>query len=102
MDTADVLVIGNSYMQPIYGYANVLSEQLGRPTSLYWKVHQQSLYFTMLAYLKSESFKKQRPKLVVWNMAENDFEVDCNNPGAWGQTAMPVATFLGSLKQALA
>ena len=100
-DSADVLVIGNSYMQPAYGYANVLSEQLGRPTSLYWKVHQQSLYFTMLAYLKSDSFKKQRPKLVVWNVAEDDFEVNSNNPGAWGQTAMPAPSFLAELKQAL-
>ncbi len=101
-DTADVLVIGNSYMQPAYGYANVLSDQLGRPDALYWKVHQQSLYFTMLAYLKSDSFKKQRPKLVVWNMAEDDFEVNSNNPGAWGQTAMPAPAFLADLKQALA
>ncbi len=100
-DTADVLVIGNSYMQPAYGYASVLSEQLGRPDSLYWKVHQQSLYFTMLAYLKSDSFKKQRPKLVVWNMAEDDFEVTSNNPGAWGQTAMPPTAFLADMKQAL-
>ena len=100
-DTADVLVIGNSYMQPAYGYANVLSEQLGRPVSLYWKVHQQSLYFTMLAYLKSDSFKKQRPKLVVWNMAEDDFEITSNNPGAWGQTAMPPTAFLSDMKQAL-
>ena len=101
-DTADVLVIGNSYMQPSYGYASVISEQLGRPDLLFWKVHQQSLYFTLLAYLKSDSFKKRRPKLVVWNMAEDDFEVNANNPGAWGQTAMPVPTFLADLKQALA
>ncbi len=100
-DTADVLVIGNSYMQPAYGYANVLSEQLGRPDTLYWKVHQQSLYFTMLAYLKSDGFKQQRPKLIVWNMAEDDFEVNSNNPGAWGQTAMPASAFLADMKQAL-
>ena len=100
-DTADVVVIGNSYMQPAYGYANDLSAELGRPTSLYWKVHQQSLYFTMLSYIRSDGFKKNRPKLIVWNLAEDDMEVSANNPGTWGQTAMQPQQFLSDMKQAL-
>ncbi len=43
-DAADVIVMGNSFMQPAYGFANVVSEQLNRPVALLWKVHQFSPY----------------------------------------------------------
>ena len=101
-DAADVVVMGNSFMQPAYGFADVVSEQLNRPVSLQWKVHQFSPYYDMLTYLGSDSFKKQRPKLIVWNFAEIDMETPSNNPGAWGPTAMPPATFMANLQKALA
>ena len=100
-DVADIVVMGNSFMQPAYGYANVLSEQLDRPVSLLWKVHQFSPYYNMLNFLNSDSFKKQRPKLIVWNFAEADMETPSNNPGAWGPTAMPPAAFMTDLHKAL-
>ncbi len=100
-DTADVVVIGNSFMQPAYGFANVVSEQLNRPVSLLWKVHQFSPYYDLLGLVGSDSFKKQPPKLIVWNFAEVDLETPSNNSGAWGQTAMPPATFLTNLHKAL-
>ena len=101
-DTADMIVMGNSFMQPAYGFASVMSEQLNRPVALLWKVHQFSPYYNMLTYLGSDTFKKQRPKLIVWNFAEVDMETPSNNPGAWGQTVMPPATFMTNLRKALA
>lgn len=100
-DAADVIVMGNSFMQPAYGFANLVSEQLDRPVSLLWKVHQFSPYYNMLTYLGSDAFKKQRPKLIVWNFAEVDMETPSNNPGAWGDTVMPPATFMTNLHKAL-
>ena len=100
-DTADVVVMGNSFMQPLYGFADVMSQQLNRPVSLMWKVHQFSPYYDMLTYLRSDGFKKQRPKMIVWNFAETDMEVSSDNPGAWGQTAMSPAAFLADLHKAL-
>ena len=100
-DAADVIVIGNSFMQPAYGFANVVSEQLNRPVSLFWKVHQFSPYYDLLTYLGSDAFKKQRPKLIMWNFAEVDMETPSNNAGAWGPTVMPPATFMTSLHKAL-
>ncbi len=100
-DAADVLVMGNSYMQPAYGYASVVSEQLDRPVSLFWKVHQMSPYWTMLQYLASDVFAKQRPRLIVWNLAEGDMESAANNSGTWGSTAMPPAAFLDALHKTL-
>ncbi len=100
-DAADTIVIGNSFMQPAYGFANVVSEQLNRPVSLLWKVHQFSPFYNMLNFVNSDGFKKQRPKMIVWNFAEVDMETPSNNPGAWGDTAMPPAKFMGDLHSAL-
>ena len=100
-DTADVVVIGNSFMQPIYAFSSVVSERLNRPVSLLWKVHQFSPYYNLVNLVRSDSFKKQPPKLLIWNFAEVDMETPSNNPGAWGQTAMPPATFLSNLHSAL-
>lgn len=100
-DTADVLVMGNSYMQPIYGFSSVVSEQLNRPVALQWKVHQFSPYYNMLNLVKSDSFKARKPKLIIWDMEESDMETESNNPGAWGSSAMPPATFLSTLHSAL-
>ena len=38
VDAADVVVIGNSYMQPKYGFTDTLSNLLGRPVALDWKI----------------------------------------------------------------
>ena len=100
-DTADTIVIGNSFMQPIYAFSNVVSEQLNRPVSLLWKVHQFSPYYNMVNFVRSDTFKKARPKLIIWNFAEVDMETPSNNPGAWGQTAMPPATFMTDLRKTL-
>ena len=100
-DTADVVVMGNSYMQPAYGFSDVVSEQLNRPVSLVWKVHQFSPYWNMLNYVRSDGFKKQRPKLIIWDFAETDMETAASNTGAWGQTAMSPAAFVSDLRKAL-
>ena len=100
-DAADVVVMGNSFMQPGYGFASSVSAQLNRPVALVWKVHQFSPYYNMLNFVGSDGFKKQRPKVIVWNFAEADMQTPSNDPGAWGQTAMPPATFLSNLRKAL-
>ncbi|MEJ1976568.1 MAG: hypothetical protein WDN49_11155 [Acetobacteraceae bacterium] len=100
-DAADVVVIGNSFVQPNYGFAAMLSNQLGRPVALNWKVHQFSPYWLMLNYLRSDAFKRQRPNLIVWNFEEADMETTTDNNGAWGPNAMPPSAFLSDLKRAL-
>jgi alginate O-acetyltransferase complex protein AlgJ len=100
-DTADVVVIGNSYMQPKYNFSSRLSNQLNRPVSLVWKVHQYGPYRTLLIYLASESFKRQRPKLIVWNFEETDLENLPDRHDAWGQNAMPAQGFMAELHGAL-
>ena len=91
-------MVGNSFMQPAYGYAAVLSQALDRPVGLSWKVHQFSPYWMLLNTLRSDLYKTRRPRLMVWNFEEPDLETPSSTAGAWGQTAMPPETFLTGLR----
>jgi alginate O-acetyltransferase complex protein AlgJ len=101
-DAAETVVIGNSYMQPKYGFAAMLSNQLGRPVSLTWKVNQFGPYKTLLIYLKSEAFHLRRPKLMVWQFHESNMTQPPDSRDAWGQNAMAAQTFLTELRQSVA
>ncbi len=95
-DAADVLLVGNSYMQPKYGFAPVLSNQLGRPVSLVWKVHQSSPYKTLLDALTNAG--KQKPKLLVWDFEETDMAEPSDRQDTWGPNAMKPDAFLTQLR----
>lgn len=47
-DEADVLIVGNSFMQPRYNFSAMLSNQLGRPVVLHDAAHQPSPYRAVL------------------------------------------------------
>ena len=101
-DAPDTVVVGNSFMQPAYGYAVSLSSELQRPVGLAWRVHQFSPYWTMLDYLKSPAFTKRRPNLVVWTFHEVDINTPIASKDVWGDTAMTGADFLAALRTILA
>lgn len=100
-DAADVVVIGNSYMQPKYNFAPALSSTLGRPVSLVWKNHLVGPYKILLNYLGGELFKHQRPKAIVWNFHEVDMELMTDNKDAWPQDSMTDEAFLAEVKHAV-
>ncbi len=100
-DVPDVVVVGNSFMQPAYGYASTLSAELNRPVGLAWRVHNFSPYWNMLDYLKSPAFTKQRPKLIVWTIHEVDMNTPVESAEVWGDTAMPPADFIAELRPIL-
>jgi len=99
-DTADVVVIGNSFVQPRYAFQTILSNQLGRPVGLAWRPNNFGAYFTMLEYLKSELFRRQRPKALVWVHLEFDMQ-NMANSSSLGQNAMPPQTFLSEMRRAV-
>jgi hypothetical protein len=100
-DTADVVVIGNSFMQLKYNFSPMLSNQLNRPVSLAWKVNLYGPYRTLLIYLASESFRRLRPKLIVWNFQETDLEALPDSHENWYSNAMPLQSFMAELHRAL-
>ena len=100
-DAADVLLVGNSFMQPRLGFAAMLSNRMNRPVGLFWKIHQVGPYQTLLGSLASESFRRKRPALIVWNFHETDTTFTPDRRDVWGQNAMPAQAFLTKLKQTL-
>jgi len=99
-DAADVAMVGNSYSQPLYGFSSLLSNQLNRPVSLFWKPNNFGPYNILLSYLTSEGFKQQKPKMIVWVQLEWDIPALPTGSG-WGQNAMPAEKFLGDVRRAV-
>jgi alginate O-acetyltransferase complex protein AlgJ len=99
-DAADVVVVGNSFVQPKFGFSAVLSNQIERPVALAWKSNNYGGYYTLLEYVKSEGFRQQRPKVLVWAHLEFDMQ-NPPNSSSWGPNAMSSQTFLAELKRAL-
>ncbi len=100
-DTADVVVVGNSFMQPRLGFAAMLSNQLNRPVALTWKVHQFGPYQTLLTYLGSEAYKRRKPAVIVWNFHETDMVLASDRKDGWGQNVIAPQAFLAKLRQAV-
>ena len=100
-DAADVVVIGNSYMQPRFGFASMLSNQLNRPVTLVWKVHQYGPYQTLLSYFGSESFRRKRPNVIVWNFHETDMIIPSDRKDGWGQNVIAPQAFLDGVRKAV-
>lgn len=100
-DSFDTIIIGTNNVQPRFGFQPVLSNQLMRPVGLSWKPNNVGAYFTLLEYLRSDSFRQQRPRALVWNLLEQDM-VNTTNNAAWGTAAIPPAEFLNQLRRAVA
>jgi len=98
-DKSDVAVVGNSYMQPKYGFSPMLSYQLQRPVSLMWDVNQVGPYQMLLRYLASDMFRQQRPKLIVWNIHEMDLENEPSLTEIWGQNSMTAQSFISEVRK---
>lgn len=97
-DATDVTVVGTSNVQPRFGFVPVLSNQVLRPVGLFWKPNSVGPYFALLEYLKSEDFRRNRPRALVWNLLEPDMVTSTNN-SAWGQAVMTPANFLAEIRR---
>lgn len=71
-----------------------------RPVGLFWRPNVGT-YAVLLEYLRSEAFRQQRPRALVWNHLEQDM-MNATNNTSWGSNAMPPAEFLNQLRRAVA
>ncbi|WP_431270323.1 alginate O-acetyltransferase AlgX-related protein [Dankookia sp. P2] len=83
-DGADVVVVGNSFAQPKYGFVPLLAAQLDRPVGLAWRPNNYGPWFTLLEYLKSDGFRRRRPKALVWMHLGFDLQNQPNS-SSWGR-----------------
>jgi alginate O-acetyltransferase complex protein AlgJ len=100
-DVADVALVGNSFLMPRLGFQPVLSNQISRPVSLFWRANNMGPFGILLQYLRSDSFRQQRPRTIVWAFLEPEV---MTSPSwqSWGQAAMPTAAYLAELRRVVA
>lgn len=98
---SDVTVVGNSFVAPEFNFSNELSAALDRPVALEWKVQTVGPFKTMLDYVGSQTFRRERPRAIVWVMLEANANLAPENRGAFPQSHMTSAEFLEQLGRAL-
>ena len=79
---APVAVVGNSFVQPYFGFPQRLSNSLDRPVFLKWNAGDVGPWVTLLQYVQSREFRSAPPKFVVWQFIEAKFQ---NGPEATGE-----------------
>jgi len=101
-DSADVVIIGNSYMQPYFGYPQVLSAALSRPVSLVWKTARVGPYKTLLDYVTGSQFRANRPKILIWHLMEGSLEQMPDASSWWESSSLiPGPQFISELRAAV-
>jgi alginate O-acetyltransferase complex protein AlgJ len=83
-DPAPVAVVGNSFVQPYFGFSQRLSNKIDRPVSLKWNPGDIGPWATLLQYLKSPEFASSPPQFLVWQFNEAQLQ---NGPDAVGEWA---------------
>ena len=96
----DVAAIGSSFLEPRYAYVHALSNQLQRPVQLAWRPNTVGPWMTLIEYLRSPEFRRNRPRLIAWHHLEINM-ASGPNVSDWGRNAMPPQAFLGELHQLL-
>jgi alginate O-acetyltransferase complex protein AlgJ len=85
-DLAPVAVVGNSFVQPYFGFPQRLSNMIDRPITLKWNPGDIGPWETFLQYVQSAQFKADPPKFVIWQFNEAQLQ---NGPDAIGEWAAP-------------
>ena len=90
-DPAQVLVVGNSLVQPYFGFSQKLSNALGRNVALTWNPGNVGPWQTMLDAVESNSFKANKPKVIVWQFNEAQLEQGPSAADAWDAKSVMTA-----------
>lgn len=85
---APVHVTGNSMVQPYLGFPQKLSNLLDRPVSVNWKFGDVGFWSVLMEYLESDSFRKQPPQVLVWQLFEPNFHLGPDARGLWDGAAL--------------
>lgn len=96
----DVAAIGSSFLEPRYAYVHALSNQLQRPVQLAWRPNTVGPWMTLVEYLRSPEFRRNRPRMIAWHHLELNM-ASGPNVSDWGRNAMPPQAFLAELRQLL-
>jgi alginate O-acetyltransferase complex protein AlgJ len=85
-DPSPVAVVGNSFVQPYFGFPQRLSNRIDRPVALKWNPGDVGPWATLLQYLQSAEFTTPSLRYLVWQFNEAQIQ---NGPDAVGEWAQP-------------
>lgn len=83
-DSSPVAVVGNSFVQPYFGFPQRLSNKIDRPVALKWNPGDVGPWATLLQYLQSADFTASSVRYLVWQFNEAQVQ---NGPDAVGEWA---------------
>jgi alginate O-acetyltransferase complex protein AlgJ len=87
-ERSPVHVVGNSFVQPYLGFAQILSHRLQAAVSLTWNYGNIGPWMTMLNYVESDEFRTRPPQVVVWQFNEAQLATLPDAAGMWDPTAL--------------
>lgn len=97
-----VIVVGNSFVQPYLGFPQKLSNALNQPVGLTWNPGNISPWKTLLDAVSNPEFARHKPKVVVWQFNEARMETGLDSTQAWDAgSAMPASAWRSKLGAAL-
>jgi alginate O-acetyltransferase complex protein AlgJ len=101
-DPAPVAVVGNSFVQPYFGFSQRLSNKIDRPVSLKWNPGDVGPWVTLLQYLKSAEFTGSPPQVMIWQFNEAQLQNGPDAVGEWAaQSIMSPAGWNARVQEAL-
>lgn len=99
---APVAVIGNSFVQPYFGFPQRLSNAIDRPVALKWNPGDVGPWMTLLQFLKSPDFQGNTIKYLVWQFNEAQLQNGPETAGEWAAASvMSPADWRSRLSEAL-
>ena len=86
-EPAPVAVVGNSFVQPYFGFPQRLSNRIDRPVSLKWNPGDIGPWVTFLQYVESAEFKASPPKFIIWQFNEAQVQNGPDAAGEWSPSS---------------
>jgi alginate O-acetyltransferase complex protein AlgJ len=100
---SQVMVVGNSFVQPYLGFSQKLSNALGQPVALTWNPGNIGPWKTFLDAVESSGFAQQKVKVIVWQFNEAQMENALDSADSWDpKSLMPANTWRSRVTAALA
>lgn len=100
---SQVMVVGNSFVQPYLGFSQKLSNALGQPVALTWNPGNIGPWKTFLDAVESSGFAQQKVKVIVWQFNEAQMEQSLDSADSWDpKSLMPANTWRSRVAAALA
>ena len=101
-DTATIHVMGNSFVQPYWGFSQRISNQVQTGTALTWNAGNVGQWAIALKHANEQLKGQRKPSVLVWQMNEAQVHIGPQTSGLFDAAGlMPPDEWLSRLKLAL-